>query len=541
VAPYPHNKAIQPRGVTAPTIRAFSESTRVPPTFPLHRDARRLECNCICPVITDYDDLLTFALKAVSNRFDKESTRSQYWNILMRRLMLTFFCVWTIGVASSRADDSDDYVKRQMQRQHIPGLSLAVVKDGRIIKAKGYGLANLELKVQAKKDTVYEIGSVTKQFTATAIMMLVEEGKVALDDKITKHLSSLPDAWSEVSIRHLLTHTSGIKNYTAAPNYEKLQRSPISSSALLKTVADSPLEFQPGEKWAYSNTGYYLLGRIIEEVSGQSYAEFAKQRIFIPLGMDSTCANNLRTVITNRASGYSWDTGRWRNADYVDMSWPYAAGSLVSTVLDLAKWDAALYTEKLLPRDRLLQMWTPVKLNDGSSYVYGFGWGAPGTNTHRMVSHCGGIAGFGSCIARWLDDKITVIVLVNADSARVWDFTQAISRRYIPALVSKPVEDTDPQTTDKLRAVLIELVAGKVDPELFTNEMRKGFFPARSKQVYSELKNLGAIKSFSLLEKSGDDKSHRYSYRAVFNKEPLLFNVALSHNGKIDSIEAAFE
>jgi len=209
---------------------------------------------------------------------------------------------------SGKADAIDRYVTSQMQRLHIPGASLAIVRDGHIIKAQGYGFANLELKAPATKKTVYEIGSNTKQFTAAAIMMLVEEGKVALEDSITKYFPEAPQAWRDITIRHLLTHTSGIQNHVAVPHWLDVFRTNLAFETapprdeLLNMFFKLPLEFQPGESWAYDNTGYYLLGVIIEQVSGKSYWKFLDDRIFKPLDMNATQSTHPQPIVPNRAS-----------------------------------------------------------------------------------------------------------------------------------------------------------------------------------------------------------------------------------------------
>ena len=241
----------------------------------------------------------------------------------------------------STTDGVDAFVQGLMQKRHIPGVSVAVVHDGSVVLEKGYGLANLELGVPATENTVYQLASVTKTFTATAVMMLVQEGKLALDDKITERLPDLPTAWQKVTIRHLLSHTSGIKSYTSVRDFHKTSRKDYAQRELLDLVAKEPLEFTPGEKWNYSNTGYFLLGMLIEKVGGKPYGEFMAERIFKPLNMAHTRANDLRAIIPNRAQGYEWNGKELRNGEYVSPSQPFAAGMLVSNVSDLVKWDAA--------------------------------------------------------------------------------------------------------------------------------------------------------------------------------------------------------
>ena len=231
------------------------------------------------------------------------------------------------GKAEATAD-VDAYVQRLMTKRHIPGVSIAVVKDGEVVLAKGYGLANVELGVPATENTVYQLASVTKTFTATAVMMLVQDGKLTLDDKITERLADLPKAWEKVTVRHLLSHTSGIKSYTSLRDFGKTVRKDYAPRDLLELVSKEPLEFSPGDKWNYSNTNYFLLGMLIEKESGRKYGEFMAERIFKPLGMTNTRANDLHAIIPGRAQGYTWDGKALRIGEYHSPTQPFAAGML---------------------------------------------------------------------------------------------------------------------------------------------------------------------------------------------------------------------
>jgi len=348
----------------------------------------------------------------------------------------------TLISVPSRADHVDDYIKAELKKQNIPGLSMAVVKNGKVVKAAGYGLANIELSVPATPNTVYQLASITKQFTATAMMLLVEDGKLGPDDKISKHLSNAPPAWRDVTVRHLLNHTSGIKSYTSLPDFNKNPRKDYTHDELIALVSGLPLEFEPGARFRYNNSGYFLLGVILENVSGQRYGDFLEERIFKRLGMDQTRVNDLSVIIPNRATGYASRDGRLSNGEYVSPTQPFAAGALISTVRDMAKWDAALYTEKLLSRSSLEQMWIPTTLNDGSSYPYGFGWALSETKTRKYIEHGGGIPGFSTQITRWVDDGLTVVVLVNqSGTVNANALANGIAGHYIPELrpVNLPV------------------------------------------------------------------------------------------------------
>jgi CubicO group peptidase (beta-lactamase class C family) len=446
------------------------------------------------------------------------------------------------------ADGVDDYVKHQMRRQHVVGLSLAVVKDGRLIKARGYGLANVELNLPATKDTAYNIASIGKQLTAAAIMLLVENGRIGLDDRITNYLSDLPPAWSEVTIRQLLSHTSGIKDYTKLPDFAKLSKSPVTTRQLINLLAGYPLEFHPGAKWSYCNTGYHLLGEAVARTSGRPYADFLQERIFAPLGMNSTRFYDSRAVITNRASPYDWENGALRNADYLDYSWVFGAGGEAATVVDMARWDAGLHTEKLLSRRRWEQMWTPVTLNDGSTFAYGFGWHVQNDEyVRRVIWHGGRDPGFLSAMFHWLDDRVTVIVLLTGGSSFLpngqessADIALGLSRRYIPRLFLKPIADTAPTQTQEMRAVFESLRAGTLDHSLISTNLN-GKRLSDTEQWAARLSDLGVIKSFVPDWKCETNNVRDLGYRAVFRKESVNFSVSLGADNKISRLQLEIE
>lgn len=345
--------------------------------------------------------------------------------------LLLFFLLSVSSIAQAQTDKVDDYIKAQMQTQKIPGLSMAVVRGGEIIKAKGYGLASVELNVAAMPETVYQSGSVGKQFTATAVMMLVEEGKIALDDKINKYFTDAPESWSQITVRNLLTHTAGATDYPKDFDF----RRDYTEAELLKKAQAVPLAFAPGEKWSYSNIGYVTLGILIGKVSGKFYGDFLQERIFKPLGMDTARIISEADIVMNRAAGYRMPKGELKNHEWVSPSMNTTAdGSLYLTVLDMAKWDAALYTGKLLKRSSFDQMWTPVKLNNGNTRPYGFGWALGEIRGHKIIEHGGAWQGFTSYIARYVDDKLTVIVLTNRAGANPGRIAHDVAGLYNPEL-----------------------------------------------------------------------------------------------------------
>ena len=296
-----------------------------------------------------------------------------------------------------------------------PGAAVIVVRDGKVVLRKGYGRANMELGVPVEPDMVFRTGSITKQFTAVAILMLLEQGKLALEDDITKFLPDYPTKGQKITVEHLLNHTSGIKSYTSLPEWIPLWRKDLSTSEMIALFKDKPMDFAPGERYAYNNSAYFLLGAIIEKVSGQTYADFIEKNIFAPLGMKHSFYDDTARIIPRRVAGYSKGKDGFVNAAYLSMSQPYAAGSLVSSVDDLALWDAALYTEKLVKQETLKRAWTTSKLNNGKATNYGFGWSVNSYEGHPVIEHSGGIPGFATYALRMPNDRVYVAVLTNRD------------------------------------------------------------------------------------------------------------------------------
>ena len=363
-------------------------------------------------------------------------------NYLRRRSVFVLIFMFAATVAV-RADKVDDFVRAAMQKQHVPGVAVAVVRDGKVIKSAGYGMANLELNVAATPDTVFKIGSVSKQFLSAGIMLLVQDGKLSLDDKISKFLDGTPDTWKDITIRHLLTHTSGLVREAPGFNPLKVQ----SDADVIKTAYGVPLVFKTGDKWQYCNVGYFSLAEIIHKVSGKPWGDFLTERVFAPLGMNSTRTTTITDLVQNRANGYAWAKGKYQNADVYFALRP--SGAFLSTVNDLAKWDAALYTDKFLTKATRDQMWAPVKLNNGETYPYGFGWQLEPAGNHRQVRHGGSLPGFRAEFTRLVDDKLSVIVLTNGDGANAASIAAGIADRYIPdVLPNRSAVKVDPKIFD---------------------------------------------------------------------------------------------
>jgi CubicO group peptidase (beta-lactamase class C family) len=359
----------------------------------------------------------------------------------LRRAVWSAFCMMLIALAFTEVQNVEaqsssittavtDYVKAEMQHQHIPGVSLLVIKNDKIICAEGFGLANVELQVPVKPESVFQSGSVGKQFTATAVMMLVEEGRIGLDDPLTKYFFDAPATWKDVTVRELLSHTAGFGDYPKKFNYRK----DWTEDEELKLIESIPLAYPPGTNWAYSNFGYVTLGILIHRVTGEFYGDFLQQRIFRPLGMNSTRIISEADIVPNRSAGYRLVRGELKNQEWVSPVLNTTAdGSLYFTTLDLAKWDAALYTEQLLKRSSLDLMWTPVKLKNGQANKghYGFGWFIDDRKGHRCVHHDGSWQGFETAIDRYVDDKLTVIALANLADSSPGKITEHVATLYL--------------------------------------------------------------------------------------------------------------
>lgn len=416
---------------------------------------------------------------------------------MLRKHVSAFVLLLIFVVAvPAQVTEVNDYIKAEMARQKIPGVSLAIVKNGRVILAEGYGLANVELNVPVKPDAVFKIGSISKQFIATGIMLLVQQGKVGLDDKVSKHLEGTPETWSAISVRHLLTHTSGLVR--EAPGFEPFK---VQSDAdVIKTAYSLPLRFQPGEKWEYCNLGYFMLAEIIRKASGKPWEEYLKDQVFSPLGMTATRTTTVAEIIPNRASAYALRNEKLQNTD----NWPAIrpSGAFLSTVHDLAKWEVALTADKVLNKSDREQMWTPVTLTSGRKYPYGFGWDLDDLRGVSTVNHGGTLTGFRAQFTRFPEQGLTVIVLTNLASANVDAITRGVAALFIPEIrftALQPQPAPDPTMTTFFKGLLAEYSQGVKEIKQMTPEFMNALagVPQRNRDELSAL--LKNTKSFDFL------------------------------------------
>jgi CubicO group peptidase (beta-lactamase class C family) len=322
-----------------------------------------------------------------------------------RRIAISWLLV-SACLAQDNLSRMEQVVQSYVDNKQFMGSAL-VARDGKVLLSKGYGFANLEWDVANSPASKFRLGSITKQFTAACILLLEERGKLKVDDPVKKYMADAPAAWDKVTIFNLLTHTSGIPSFTGFPDYRSTEAIETTPAKLVARFRDKPLEFQPGEKWNYSNSGYVLLGYLIEKISQQSYSDFVQENIFNPLGMKDSGYDSNSAIILHRASGYTPGAKGPIHAGYIDMTIPFSAGALYSTTEDLLRWEQGLMGGKLLSAASLQKMTTPFK-ND-----YAFGLAVHAVNGHKLIEHGGGIEGFNTEIAYYPEDKLTVVVLAN--------------------------------------------------------------------------------------------------------------------------------
>ncbi|MBK9153962.1 MAG: beta-lactamase family protein [Chloracidobacterium sp.] len=448
------------------------------------------------------------------------------------RILITLVLVATV-----HADQVDDYVRTVLAERHAPGIAVAVIKNGKVVKLRGYGLASVEFGVPVTTETVFEIGSVSKQMTAAAILLLVEDGKVSLDAPISTYIVNIPDAWKGVTVRHLLTHTSGVKSYTGLDGFELWRR--LKTEDFIHNLSSHPLEFTPGERNIYSNSGYTLLGHIIQTVSGKPYMQFMRERIFTPLGMTKTADRDPQFIIPNRAVGYEWSIDRLtgRDGNLTDLM---GAGSIVSTISDMVKWDAALNGKNFLKPESRAEWWKQYIFTNGKPSVYGFGWRISEIRGRKLIGHTGQTAGFGAANFRYVDDGVTVIVLTNLGEIGLGgQIATRIAKFYAPALSLKAVIGKPEPVAglgEKLLAVLRARNEGTLDPAPLTPQLMRSLSTERAKANYRRIASLGAPANAIFVESDETGTRPTYRYRVEAGKRMFLWRVAVNDEGRISDL-----
>jgi CubicO group peptidase (beta-lactamase class C family) len=435
----------------------------------------------------------------------------------------------------------DHYIRDQMRRQKIPGISLAVARDGQPLYVKSYGVATLEHSVRTQPDTVYQIGSIGKQFTAVAVMMLANEHKLDLDDPLSKYLPEIPPGWSKVTLRTMLNHQSGIPQFTTPERQLLNLVHDYTDLELIQLASTQPLDFEPGTNVSYSDTGYVLLGFVVNRVAGMFYGDFLQQRVFKPLGMNHTRVISDKDIVPNRASGYErTDDGELYNQTYVSAALNRTAdGSLYSTVLDLMKWDRALFGDTVLPQAQLERMWRIDAHRDGQRPLYHFGYGFENNRFrgHRLVEYDGNWQGFQAVMSRYVDKKLTVIVLTNLALCRTEQMGHAVAglidRGLEPYPSSRP--DSDPGKTAQFRTFLEDVAKGG-EPNLLSAGGAARLVPSAMNTLRRDLQERGPIVTFTLVEQGAGADSRRV-YRAEEKDMVEFYTVNYSPDARVDDID----
>jgi CubicO group peptidase (beta-lactamase class C family) len=432
------------------------------------------------------------------------------------------------------ADAIDDAVNREMKRFNIPGLSLGIFRDGKLVRKQAYGLADLELSAPAQADDLYEIGSMTKQFTAFLTLMLVEEGKIGLDDPISKYIPEAPASWSKVTIRHMLNQNSGLPEYVTIPGIGLMDD--FDRKKWMEGVTPLPLDFEPGTTWAYSNTNFALLGWAIEKVAGKPYTDVLTERVLKPLGMEHTRFENVNDVIPRRSHGYLPQPGApMLRVEGMKGTSVQSDGTLLSTVDDLGKWDAALLERKLLKPESYRLLWSPGKLNSGRTRPYGMGWMLNPPGTKPAVYHPGASVGFGACITRYESPKITVVVLTNLYSSAPEVITRRVAEAYEPSLIPEiPKEKTDPNPdrTKRIRETLEKLGAGMPDMASLEPEFSAPLQTARAR-MFPQYRDFTKLEKFDYAGETKEGSDTMVVYRLKNDRRSLTAYVLWTKDNKL--------
>lgn len=441
--------------------------------------------------------------------------------------------------APAWSDELDDAIEREMARRNVPGVGIVVVKDGKIIREKGYGLANVEHKVPVTAHTIFQSGSVGKTFTATLVLLLAEDGKLKLDDPISKYLENIPVAWEKITIRHLLHHTSGLGDPTDKMDFRK----DYTDDELIALEATIPLQFAAGQRFTYSNIGYQMLGFIITKAGGKFWGDQLHDRIVVPLGMGASLISET-DIVPHRAAGYDWVDKKLKNQEWVSPSLNRTAdGTLYLTARDLALWDQALSGDKILSARQRETSLTLPRLADGTLGPYAMGWFVGTQNGSRKISHGGSWQGFKAIMNRYIDEKLTVIVLANSKSARQSKLADMIAAHYVPGLATvraTPILDTEPKLATMAREAIEQLAAGKV-PAGLSDAERARFTPTWVGIHADEINKAGRLRSVELLTRSVEGDSKRVRYRFTFKEETLTLSLTLGASGAIERLVMALE
>jgi len=438
--------------------------------------------------------------------------------------------------------DIEAIVHAAMERQHLPGLSLAVARNGEVLCARGFGRRNVGENLLAGPDTIYSIASISKQFTVAALLQLAERGRLRVDDRLRRYFPWFPYG-DDIELRHLLTHTSGIPDYFPLDEIDHIGFAEASPRAIAEAVLERGPAFAPGSEYQYCNTGYVLLGAVLEMIAQQSYAQYLQMHVFEPLELTRTGVDDSPAIRSDVAVGCtSFVLGPWELARDYHPAWEFATGGLFSTVTDLLKWNAALRAGRVVSAASFAQMTAQARLSNGHAVNYGWGVGVSEVGGLREIRHTGGLPGIATDNATYPDAGIDIVVFVNHDNCSTY---ATITRPILallcddPALRSARLPDFSassglterPQAQDWIRAA----AAGAVDGVPFSAKFQRFLTPERRAR-FAELRALGDIRAIALVDAGRRDPETSFSYRVDFEREPLLATIAIRDDGLVANL-----
>jgi len=463
-------------------------------------------------------------------------------SLTMRIFTILLLAGWSSSLTQAQSDLSpdlqqkiDSVVIKGLEKTGVPSASVAVVRDGHIAYVKAYGKARLEPSVPATTDMRYSIGSISKQFTATAILLLQEEGKLSLDDHVVKYLPDLTRA-NEVTIRQLLSHTSGYQDYWPEDYVMKPMLQPVTAQQIIDRWGKKPLDFDPGTKWQYSNTNFVIAGVIVEQVAGMPIFQFLQEKVFTPLGMSSVTNSDYEKLGENDPTGYMrYALGPLHPAPKEGQGWMFAAGELAMTAEDLARWDLSMIDQTILKPASYRQLETEVLLKNGLGSHYGLGVDLGTQSGHRTISHSGEVSGFTAGNTVLPDDRDAVVVLTNQDAASAYS---VISRGIVPLLFAVK-DSTAIRMEQQARTIFIGLQHGTIDRSLFTDNANFYFDDLALKDFASSLGPLGEPKDFTQVGQSLRGGMMLRRYRVQFENKTLSAWTYEMPDGKLEQYQVA--
>jgi CubicO group peptidase (beta-lactamase class C family) len=462
----------------------------------------------------------------------------------MNAFFLSVIATLSLGrqVGAQQTDSVDAFVRDFIRRHQVPAAAISVVHHGRVVKAAGYGVSNLELNVAATEHSVFEIGSMSNQVSAEAVMMLVEDGKLALDDPLSKYLTGLPQEWRGIRLRHLLTHTSGLPDWEADTAFS--YRREYTTAEFVAFVARHPLDCPPGTRFAYTNSAFPLLGKVIETVASVPYEHFVTERILKPAGMVETRFRHAKDVVPNHAAGYVDRDGVFENGEPLRPAILAPNGGVLSTAADMPRWNIALTNGTLVKPPTMVLMTTPIRFNDGSSFSGGIAWFLDEFRGHRMVLPNGStVAGYSSVIYRYVDDDLSVVVLLNIDR---WNAVTVLATNvasfFVPGLAMRSLAarpDPDPALSRRLVAMLAD-VADNRDSEMLAPNLRnpggpvrtapaRGFKASAARMTLLEVEDHGS----KGMEHFGAKVRWVYRYKIEGDGRTVYYTIELTPDGKV--------